>query len=141
MFTEPSKSLGNAIFLPDDADEVKRKIFQMYTDPGRIKISDPGKVEGNVVFTYLDAFHPNVDEVQELKAHYKRGGLGDTTIKTILNNVLQEFLEPIREKRLQYTKDHLIHFLEKGSLKVRNTAALTMERVREAIEAIGVKYF
>jgi tryptophanyl-tRNA synthetase len=103
-----SKSLGNAIFLSDSADEIKRKIFQMYTDPDHIKVSDPGKIEGNVVFTYLDAFHPNSEEVQELKLHYERGGLGDTTIKNILNDVLQEFLLPIREKRQTYTKDQII---------------------------------
>ncbi len=133
-----SKSLGNAIFLSDSADEIKRKIFQMYTDPDHIKVSDPGKVEGNVVFTYLDAFHPNSEEVQELKLHYERGGLGDTTIKNILNDVLQEFLLPIREKRQTYTKDQITHVLEQGTLQARNTAALTMEQVRKAI---GVKYF
>ncbi len=133
-----SKSLGNAIFLSDSADEIKRKIFQMYTDPDHIKVSDPGKVEGNVVFIYLDAFHPNSEEVQELKSHYKRGGLGDTTIKNILNDVLQEFLLPIREKRQTYKKDQIIHVLKQGTLQARNTAALTMEQVRKAI---GVEYF
>ncbi len=133
-----SKSLGNAIFLSDSAEEVKRKIFQMYTDPDHIKISDPGKVEGNVVFSYLDAFHPDVYEVKDLKARYQRGGLGDTTIKNILNDVLQEFLSPIRERRMQYTKDDIISVLKNGTAIARIVAISTMEQVREAI---GIKYF
>ncbi|ETZ07750.1 tryptophan--tRNA ligase [Holospora obtusa F1] len=133
-----SKSLGNAIFLSDDAQEVKRKIFQMYTDPNHLKISDPGKIEGNVVFSYLDAFHPDAQEVSELKSHYQRGGLGDTTIKNILNDVLHKFLLPIRSRRLEYSKDDVISILEYGTKKARTIALETIERVREVI---GVQYF
>ncbi len=133
-----SKSLGNAIFLSDSAEEIKRKVFQMYTDPDHIKVSDPGKIEGNVVFAYLDAFHPNVEEVNELKAHYQRGGLGDTTIKNVLNNTLQELLSPIRERRMHYTNDEIRSVLENGTARARNVAEATIEQVRKAI---GVKYF
>lgn len=133
-----SKSLGNAIFLSDSAEEIKRKVFQMYTDPEHIKVSDPGKIEGNVVFAYLDAFHPNIEEVNELKAHYQRGGLGDTTIKNVLNNTLQELLTPIRERRMQYTNEGIRSVLENGTARARKVAAATIEQVRQAI---GVKYF
>lgn len=133
-----SKSLQNAIFLSDSEDEVKSKIFQMYTDPDHIKVNDPGKIEGNVVFNYLDAFHPNIKEVNILKKHYKSGGLGDVTIKNILNDVLQERLMPIRQKRLQYTNEQVTNILKHGTLKARQVAMSTMERVRAAI---GVKYF
>ncbi len=133
-----SKSLGNAIFLSDSAEEIKRKVFQMYTDPDHIKVSDPGKIEGNVVFAYLDAFNHNVEEVNELKAHYQRGGLGDTTIKNVLNTVLQELLTPIRERRMQYTNEEIRSVLENGTARARKVAATTIEKVRQAI---GVKYF
>ncbi|ETZ05257.1 MULTISPECIES: tryptophan--tRNA ligase [Holospora] len=133
-----SKSLGNAIFLSDTAQEIKNKVFQMYTDPGHIKISTPGRVEGNVVFTYLDAFHPNTEEVNDLKIHYQRGGLGDTTIKNILNEVLQDFLDPIREKRAKYTEEYISFVLKCGTLKARSVALKTIEQVRKAI---GVNYF
>lgn len=133
-----SKSLGNAIFLSDSPEEIKRKVFQMYTDPSHLKVSDPGKIEGNVVFAYLDAFHPDIQAVNDLKEHYKRGGLGDTTIKNILNDVLQKLLAPMREKREQITDKQVIDALEYGTAKARSIAKITMEQVRDAI---GINYF
>lgn len=133
-----SKSLGNAISLSDTQEEIKQKIFQMFTDPAHLKISDPGQVEGNVVFTYLDIFHPDKEEVESLKAHYKRGGLGDMTIKNILNNSIQDLLKDIREKREAIKQKDVQEILYHGSAKASQRAKLTMEEVREAI---GVKYF
>ena len=133
-----SKSLGNAISLSDTQEEIKQKIFQMFTDPTHLKISDPGQVEGNVVFTYLDIFHPDKEEVESLKAHYKRGGLGDMTIKNILNNRIQDLLKNIREKRETIKQKDVQEILYHGTAKASQRAKLTMEEVREAI---GVKYF
>jgi tryptophanyl-tRNA synthetase len=133
-----SKSLGNAISLSDTQEEIKQKIFQMFTDPAHLKISDPGQVEGNVVFTYLDIFHPDKEEVESLKAHYKRGGLGDMTIKNILNNSIQDLLKDIREKREAIKQKDVQEILYHGSAKASQRAKLTMEEVREAI---GVKYY
>ena len=133
-----SKSLGNAISLSDTQEEIKQKIFQMFTDPAHLKISDPGQVEGNVVFTYLDIFHPDKEEVESLKAHYKRGGLGDMTIKNILNNSIQDLLKDIREKREAIKQKDVQEILYHGTAKASQRAKLTMEEVREAI---GVKYF
>lgn len=133
-----SKSLGNAIFLSDSEAEIKRKVFQMYTDPQHYKVSDPGSVEGNVVFTYLDAFHPDLEEVEALKAHYQKGGLGDVTIKNILNSTLQDLLAPIREKRANITLEETQAILQEGTLKARKVAQKTMQMVREAM---GINYF
>ena len=133
-----SKSLGNAISLSDTQEEIKQKIFQMFTDPTHLKISDPGQVEGNVVFTYLDIFHPDKEEVESLKAHYRRGGLGDMTIKNILNNSIQDLLKDIREKREAIKQKDVQEILYHGTAKASQRAKLTMEEVREAI---GVKYF
>jgi len=133
-----SKSLGNAISLSDTQEEIKQKIFQMFTDPAHLKISDPGQVEGNVVFTYLDIFHPDKEEVESLKAHYKRGGLGDMTIKNILNNSIQDLLKDIREKREAIKQKDVQEILYNGTAKASKQAKQTMEEVREAI---GVKYF
>jgi len=133
-----SKSLGNAISLSDTQEEIKQKIFQMFTDPAHLKISDPGQVEGNVVFTYLDIFHPDKEEVESLKAHYKRGGLGDMTIKNILNNSIQDLLKDIREKREAIKQKDVQEILYHGTAKASQRAKLTREEVREAI---GVKYF
>ena len=133
-----SKSLGNAISLSDTQEEIKQKIFQMFTDPAHLKISDPGQVEGNVVFTYLDIFHPDKEEVESLKAHYKRGGLGDMTIKNILNNSIQDLLKNIREKRETIKQKDVQEILYHGTAKASQRAKLTREEVREAI---GVKYF
>lgn len=133
-----SKSLGNAIYLSDTENEVKKKIFQMFTDPNHIKITDPGCIRGNVVFTYLDTFHHDSEEVMALKAHYKRGGLGDVTIKNILNNTIQELLKPIREKRSNIKNKDIKEILHLGTDKSHKLAKLTMQQVRDAI---GIKYF
>ncbi len=133
-----SKSLGNAINISDSADEIKRKVFQMYTDPEHIKITDPGKVEGNVVFTYLDAFHTNKDEVADLKAQYEKGGLGDQTIKKILNETLQNLLGPMREKREAIKKEDIDAMLFKGTTAARKVAQSTIEEVREVM---SLNYF
>ena len=95
-----SKSIGNCIYLSDDADTVKKKVMSMYTDPNHIRVEDPGQIEGNTVFTYLDVFAPNKEEVEEMKAHYKRGGLGDMKVKKYLNEVMQAELEPIRNMKV-----------------------------------------
>lgn len=133
-----SKSLGNSIFLSDSKEEIKRKIFQMYTDPDHIKVSDPGKVEGNVVFSYLDAFCLDKEKVQDLKSHYQKGGLGDVTIKNILNETLQNLLEPIAQKRQELSDDYVHDVLLAGSKKAYAKAQKTIEYVREAI---GINYF
>ena len=132
-----SKSLNNTIFLSDSSDEIKRKVYMMYTDPNHLKISDPGQVEGNVVFDYLDAFHANQPEVEDLKSHYRRGGLGDTTIKSILNSTLQSLLEPIRDKRENLNQSHLLEILHEGTRTAREIVKSKVEQVREVI---GVTY-
>ena len=133
-----SKSLGNAIFLADPQELVKEKIFSMYTDPNHIHVGDPGRVEGNVVFTYLDSFHPDKEEIEMLKAHYRRGGVGDTAIKTLLNDTLQRLLEPIRSQRLRLQHHELQEILHEGTKKARKVAQNTLELVRAAI---GITYF
>ncbi|MEM7361480.1 MAG: tryptophan--tRNA ligase [Bacteroidota bacterium] len=133
-----SKSLGNVIYLSDSAEEIKKKVFRMYTDPDHVRVSDPGKVEGNVVFTYLDAFHPAKEEVAELKAHYQRGGLGDMTLKKLLNTTLQNLLAPIRQRRENIHQDHIQKMLKQGTQKARQHAQETMKEVRKAI---GLTYF
>jgi tryptophanyl-tRNA synthetase len=144
-----SKSLGNCIYLADSPDEVNKKIRSMYTDPDHLKVSDPGKVEGNTVFTYLDAFckpeHfgrylPEYANLDELKAHYRRGGLGDVKVKKFLAAVMQETLEPIRARRKEYEKDipAVYEILRKGSEAAREVAAQTLHDVREAMK---INYF
>jgi len=133
-----SKSLNNAIFLSDSAEIVKKKIWSMYTDPNHIKVSDPGQVEGNVVFTYLDAFYDEKDEIEELKTRYRKGGLGDTVLKSLLNDVLQKMLEPIREKRATLQKKDLLEIISEGSKKAKVIANQTLQEVRDAI---GIDYF
>jgi len=130
-----SKSLDNAIYLSDSADTIAEKVMKMYTDPDHIHVNDPGKVEGNVVFTYLDIFDPEVEQVEELKAQYRRGGLGDVTLKRRLINVLNTLLTPIRERRLEYAKDPqaVMNIALTGSAKVREIAAQTMNEVRRAM--------
>jgi len=130
-----SKSLGNAIFLSDSADELTKKVMQMYTDPDHIKVEDPGKIEGNVVFTYLDTFDSDKEKVAELKAHYQKGGLGDVTVKKYLIDVLNRFLEPIRKKRALFAKDPeaVIDIALKGSQIVRSVAKETMREVKKAM--------
>lgn len=144
-----SKSLNNCIYLSDTADEVRTKVMSMFTDPNHLKVSDPGKVEGNPVFIYLDAFcedrHfaeflPEYQNLDELKAHYTRGGLGDVKVKRFLNEVIQQELEPIRNRRSEYAKDipAIYDMLKKGSEKARQTAAKTLDEVRSAMR---INYF
>ena len=144
-----SKSLGNCIYLSDSADEVKKKVMGMYTDPDHLRVEDPGKVEGNTVFTYLDAFSrpehfqrylPDYASLDELKAHYRRGGLGDVKVKKFLIAVLNETLEPIRERRKQYEGriEEVYEILRKGSEHARATAAQTLGEVRHAMR---IDYF
>lgn len=129
-----SKSLGNAIFLSDSADEVARKVMTMYTDPQHIRVEDPGKIEGNTVFTYLDAFDSDVAKVAELKEHYQRGGLGDVKVKRYLADVLNGFLEPIRKRRTEFAKDpeQVMKMILQGTDKTLAVAEQTMKEVREA---------
>lgn len=144
-----SKSLGNCIYLAEDPKDVKKKVMSMFTDPNHIRIEDPGSLEGNTVFTYLDAFcndqHfeeylPDYKNLDELKEHYQRGGLGDVKVKKFLNNVLQEELEPIRKRREELQKDipYVYEVLKKGSEVARETAAQTLHEVRDAMK---INYF
>ncbi len=135
-----SKSAGNAIYLSDPADEVTRKVMLMYTDPHHVHVSDPGKVEDNIVFTYLDAFDPDKERVQEMKAHYERGGLGDVTIKKYLAGILNTLLEPMRQRRAEYEKEpqHVMQIIYDGTQKVRGVAQETFKEVQHAI---GIDYF
>jgi len=134
-----SKSLGNAIFLSDSSDEIAKKVMTMYTDPDHVRIEDPGKIEGNTVFTYLDVFDSDKERVQELKDHYQKGGLGDVTVKRYLADVLNGFLDPIRKKRAEFAKDPqaVMDIALNGSDRVKDVAAQTIKEVKEAI---GLKY-
>ena len=144
-----SKSLGNCIYLSDDADTVWQKVRSMYTDPEHINLNDPGHVEGNAVFTYLDAFSkpehfaqywPEYQNLDELKDHYRRGGLGDMKCKKFLNQILNEFLEPMRQRRHEFEQDipEIYNILRRGTEKARETAAQTMSEVRQAMK---INYF
>ena len=135
-----SKSLNNAIYLSDDADTLRKKAMSMYTDPNHIHVEDPGKVEGNMVFTYLDIFDKDKDKVAELKEQYRAGGLGDVKIKRYLNEVLEAELGPIRARREEFAKDipAVYAMLKEGSEKANEVANKTLEEVRRAI---GVNYF
>mgnify|MGYP000021535542 FL=1 len=135
-----SKSLGNAIYLADDEDTIQKKVMSMYTDPNHIHVEDPGQVEGNTVFTYLDIFDPDKQKVQELKDQYSHGGLGDVKIKRYLNDVLQAELKPIRERRQRYAEDEqgVYQILKKGSEHANEVANQTLKEVRDAI---GINYF
>lgn len=135
-----SKSLNNAIYLYDDADTLCKKVMSMYTDPNHIHVEDPGKVEGNMVFTYLDIFDKDKDKVAELKEQYRAGGLGDVKIKRYLNEVLEAELGPIRARREEFAKDipAVYAMLKEGSEKANEVANKTLEEVRRAI---GVNYF
>lgn len=128
-----SKSLGNAIFLADSANEIKEKVFSMYTDPNHLKISDPGKIEGNVVFAYLDAFYHDKEEISALKEHYEKGGLGDMTIKKILNDSLQNFLAPIRDIRNSLKEKDVKEILFESSKLARIVAREKLEEMRKII--------
>ena len=135
-----SKSLNNAIYLSDDADTLRKKVMSMYTDPNHIHVEDPGKVEGNMVFTYLDIFDKDKDKVAELKEQYRAGGLGDVKIKRYLNEVLEAELGPIRSRREEFAKDipAVYAMLKERSEKANEVANKTLEEVRRAI---GVNYF
>ena len=137
-----SKSLGNGIFLADDADTLRKKVMSMYTDPNHIRVEDPGKIEGNMVFHYLDVFGRPEDtaEIASMKEHYQRGGLGDVKTKRYLLEILERELGPIRERRLEYAKDmgEVYRMLEKGSLAAREVAAQTLSDVKNAM---GINYF
>lgn len=135
-----SKSLGNGIYLSDSADEVQRKVMSMYTDPQHIHIDDPGHIEGNVVFTYLDVFADDKEQVAAFKEHYQKGGLGDVKIKRYLNEVLQAKLEPIRQRREEYAKDPVAVYqmLQKASEKAAAVADQTLQEVKAAM---GINYF
>ena len=144
-----SKSLGNCIYLSDTEEDVRTKVMSMYTDPDHIKITDPGKIEGNTVFTYLDAFSkpehfaeflPDYNNLDELKEHYQKGGLGDVKVKKFLNNVLQSELAPIRARRAQFEKDipEVYNILKRGSDNAREVAAETLADVKRAMK---INYF
>lgn len=144
-----SKSLNNCIYLSDTADEVKKKVMNMYTDPNHLRVEDPGNVEGNPVFTYLDAFckneHfsrylPEYNNLDELKEHYTKGGLGDVKVKKFLNAILQEELEPIRKRRAEFAKDipEVYNILKKGNYMAREVAANTLAEVKSAMK---INYF
>lgn len=144
-----SKSLGNCIYLSEEPEDIKKKVFSMFTDPNHIRVEDPGSLEGNTVFTYLDAFCkpeyfaeflPEYQNLDELKAHYQRGGLGDMKVKRFLNNVLQAELEPIRNRRKELQKDipAIYEILKKGSEKAEAVAAQTLKEVKDAMK---INYF
>ncbi len=131
-----SKSLGNAIYLSDSTDVVAKKVMGMFTDPQHLKVSDPGRVEGNAVFAYLDVFDHTQQEVAALKEHYQRGGLGDVALKKRLIEVLEQFLTPIRTKRAEYqkNKDYVEKVLKEGTEHTRAQAEITMHEVRAAMQ-------
>lgn len=144
-----SKSLGNCIYLSDESDEIKKKVMSMFTDPNHLRVEDPGKVEGNPVFIYLDAFSkpehfaeylPDYQNLDELKAHYTRGGLGDVKVKKVLNNVLQEELAPIRERRKMWEQriPDVYDILKAGTEVAEKKAAETLHDVRAAMQ---INYF
>ena len=144
-----SKSLGNCIYLSDEPEDIKKKVMSMYTDPDHVRVEDPGKIEGNTVFTYLDAFSteehfakflPDYAILDELKAHYQRGGLGDVKVKKFLNNVLQDVLAPIRERRHYWEQriPEVYEILRAGSKEAEAAAAATLHDVREAMR---INYF
>ena len=144
-----SKSLGNCIYLSDEEDVVKKKVMSMFTDPNHLRVEDPGQVEGNPVFIYLDAFckdeyfeefWPEYKNLDELKAHYQRGGLGDVKVKKFLNKVLQAELAPIRARRKELEKKipEIYEILHKGSIEAEKVAAQTLKEVKDAMK---INYF
>ncbi len=134
------KSLGNAIFLSDPTDVFQKKVMSMYTDPKHLRVEDPGNIEGNTVFTYLDIFDEDTNRVSELKAHYQRGGLGDVKVKRHLLEILEAFVSPIRQRRASFASDPatVMAMLKAGTDKTRQIAAQTMTEVRKAM---GINYF
>jgi len=135
-----SKSLANTINLSDDSETVRKKVMKMYTDPTRVRATDPGHLEGNVVFMYLDVFDSNKKELNDLKKKYQKGGVGDVEVKNRLTNILNDLLEPMRERRAKYAKDKkkVMKILETGTKKARRVAQETLTRVQKAI---GNRYF
>ena len=135
-----SKSLGNGIYLADSADVLKKKVMSMYTDPNHIRVEDPGQVEGNMVFSYLDVFGTEKEYIEELKAQYRQGGLGDVKIKRYLIDVLEAHFGPIRARREEFAKDPsaVMEILRQGSLKAEKVAAETLDEVKRAM---GIQYF
>ena len=143
-----SKSLGNCIYLKDDSETVKKKVMSMYTDPDHLKVEDPGKVEGNMVFLYLNVFatdeqirkYSDFNSLEEMKSKYTQGGLGDVAIKNVLYNVIEEILTPVREKRKYYEEniDLVKEILKKGTEEAKNDASKTLDKVKKAI---GIDYF
>ncbi len=134
------KSLKNAIYLSDSADAIRQKVNMMYTDPGHLRVEDPGKIDGNVVFTYLDAFDEHPEEVSDLKAAYTRGGLPDSVVKRRLETVLQELIGPIRQRRSEFQKDptELDRILAQGTAIANEVAESTLRALRKAM---GIDYF
>ncbi|NHZ96560.1 tryptophan--tRNA ligase [Massilia sp. CCM 8734] len=135
-----SKSLGNTINLSASADEVRAAVKKVYTDPLHLRVADPGHIEGNIAFAYLDAFDPEKDALAEMKAHYQRGGLADSIVKARLEACLQEFLAPIRARRAELEKDrgHVMQILKEGTARAREVAAQTADEVKRAM---GLSYF
>lgn len=131
-----SKSLNNAIFLADSEDDLQKKVMRMYTDPNHIKVEDPGQIEGNTVFEYLDAFGKDKEKIQELKSHYQQGGLGDVKVKKYLFEVLNELLTPVRRKRkeLEQDKNYVMSLLKEGTEKTLIVAEQTLKEVKEAMK-------
>ncbi|PAK13288.1 tryptophan--tRNA ligase [Burkholderia ubonensis] len=135
-----SKSLGNAIALGATPDEITKAVNNMYTDPNHLRVSDPGRVEGNVVFAFLDAFEPDTQKVDELKARYRQGGLGDSVVKRVLNERLQSLIEPIRARRRELENDRaeVLAILRHGTMRAREVAGATLSEVKRAL---GLTYF
>ncbi|AOK60904.1 tryptophan--tRNA ligase [Burkholderia ubonensis] len=135
-----SKSLGNAIALGATPDEITKAVNSMYTDPNHLRVSDPGRVEGNVVFAFLDAFEPDTQKVDELKARYRQGGLGDSVVKRVLNERLQSLIEPIRARRRELENDRaeVLAILRHGTMRAREVAGATLSEVKRAL---GLTYF
>lgn len=133
-----SKSLNNAIYLADSKAEIEKKVMAMYTDPQHIRVEDPGQVDGNVVFTYLDIFDENKEEIEKLKAHYRKGGLGDVAVKKRLIEVLEKFIAPIREKREKLDPKQVMQILKEGTEKVQKIAQKHMKEFKKAVK---IDYF
>lgn len=140
MEAKMSKSLNNGIYLADSFEEIHAKVMKMYTDPEHIRVEDPGKIEGNVVFAYLDVFAEDKEKVAEMKAHYQKGGLGDVAVKKYLIEEMDKVLKPIREKRAELEKnpEMIYEILKKGSLKAEKIAAQTLKEVKQAMK---IDYF
>jgi tryptophanyl-tRNA synthetase len=133
-----SKSLGNCINISDSADVLKKKVMDMFTDPDHVRVEDPGKVEGNPVFTYLRVFDEDKEALAAMEAHYARGGLGDVVVKKRLIEVLDALLAPMRERRAQYSEADALLMLKEGTERARERAATTLDRVRRAMH---IEYF